>query len=185
MNPPIVNPQINGSLYKGLRVKEQSEEKLRVLSGELEKRVNERTAATGAPQYGNLPPQRKARIPVLLVDDHVMVRQGLRSVMEAFPDIEIVGEASDGHEALKLVERRRPAVVLMDINMPKLNGIEATARIKTEYPHISIIGLSVNAESANQEAMRKAGATMLLTKEAVIDELYNAIKSVLSEPATA
>ena len=158
---------ISAVYTKALQDKEQSEEKLR--SEELQKRVNEQT--TG---------QRKAGITVLLVDDHAMVRQGLRSVMEAFPDIEIVGEASNGNEAVKLVERRRPAVVLMDINMPKLNGIEATARIKTEHPNVAIIGLSVNTEAGNQEAMKKAGATMLLPKEAVVDELYNAILSVSS-----
>jgi DNA-binding NarL/FixJ family response regulator len=98
------------------------------------------------------------------------------------PAVEIVGEASNGQEAVKLVERRRPAVVLMDINMPKLNGIEATAKIKHDYPHVSIIGLSVNAESHNQEAMRQAGAALLLPKEAVIEELHNAIHSVLREP---
>ena len=158
---------ISAGYTKALQDKEQSEEKLR--SEELQKRVDEQTAG-----------QRKAGITVLLVDDHAMVRQGLRSVMEAFPNIEIVGEASNGNEAVTLVERRRPAVVLMDINMPKLNGIEATARIKTEHPNVAIIGLSVNAESGNQEAMKKAGATMLLPKEAVVDELYNAILSVSS-----
>ena len=161
---------------KALRDKEQGEEKLRALSEELQKRENEPRAGTTPPEQR----QRKAGITVLLVDDHAMVRQGLRSVMEAFPDIEIVGEASNGNEAVKLVERRRPAVVLMDINMPKLNGIEATARIKTEHPNVAIIGLSVNTEAGNQEAMKKAGATMLLPKEAVVDELYNAILSVSS-----
>ena len=163
---------ISAVYTKALRDKEQSEAKCRAVSEELQKRVNEKTARTAPPQ--------KAGITVLLVDDHAMVRQGLRSVMEAFPNIEIVGEASNGNEAIKLVERSRPAVVLMDINMPKLNGIEATARIKTEHPNVAIIGLSVNTEAGNQEAMKKAGATMLLPKEAVVDELYNAILSVSS-----
>ena len=171
---------ISAVYTKALREKEQSEEKLRALSEQLQKRVNEQTTGTASPQYGDGPRQQKGSITVLLVDDHAMVRHGLRSVMETFPNIEIVGEASNGNEAVRLVERRRPAVVLMDINMPKLNGIEATARIKTEHPHVAIIGLSVNAESANQEAMKKAGATMLLPKEAVVDELYNAILSVSS-----
>lgn len=153
---------------KVLQDKEQREEKLR--SEELQKRIDDEQT----------PAQRKAGITVLLVDDHAMVRQGLRSVMEAFPNIEIVGEASNGNEAVTLVERRRPAVVLMDINMPRLNGIEATARIKSENPDVAIIGMSVNAESDNQEAMKRAGATMLLPKEAVVDELYNAILSVSS-----
>ena len=162
------------------REKAHTEEQLRLLSAKLEKResggIAERRSVAG--QQG----EKRASIPVLLVDDHAMVRQGLRSVMEGFPNIDIIGEASNGDEALKLVEKRRPAVVLMDINMPKLNGIEATAKIKSEHPEVAVIGLSVNAESINQEAMKKAGASMLLAKEAVITELYNAILSVTNEP---
>ena len=162
-----------------LRDKEQSEEQLRVLSARSEKRMSvgpaRRPSSTGQND------EKRPSIPVLLVDDHAMVRQGLRSVMEGFPNIDIIGEASNGDEALKLVEKRRPAVVLMDINMPKLNGIEATAKIKSEHPEVAVIGLSVNAESINQEAMKKAGASMLLAKEAVITELYNAILTVTNE----
>jgi DNA-binding NarL/FixJ family response regulator len=69
----------------------------------------------------------------------------------------------------------------MDINMPKLNGIEATAKIKREHPDVAVIGLSVNAETANQEAMKKAGASLLLPKEGVVEELYNAIMTVSTE----
>jgi len=173
---------VSAVFTKALKDKNESEVKLRVLSEKLQKLENERTA--GATRYGAPHGRHKAGIPVLLVDDHVMVRQGLRSVMEAFPGIEIIGEASNGHEALKLVETRRPAVVLMDINMPKLNGIDATAKIKSEHPEIAVIGLSVNAEKTNQQAMKKAGASMLLTKEAVVDELYNAILSVSTKPAS-
>jgi CheY-like chemotaxis protein len=162
-----------------LRDRQQSDEQYRLLSARLETRESSRIAErrSVAGQYA----QQRASIPVLLVDDHAMVRQGLRSVMEGFPNIDIIGEASNGDEALKLVEKRRPAVVLMDINMPKLNGIEATAKIKSEHPEVAVIGLSVNAESINQEAMKKAGASMLLAKEAVITELYNAIVSVTKE----
>ena len=72
----------------------------------------------------------------------------------------------------------------MDINMPKMNGIEAAAHIKTQFPHIHIIGLSVNTEADNQEAMHNSGAARLLTKEAAVDELYQAIQSVLREEDT-
>ena len=168
---------------KALRDREETDERLRLLSARLEKRerggMAERRSTAG--QQG----EKRASIPVLLVDDHAMVRQGLRSVMEGYPNIDIVGEASNGDEALKLVEKRRPAVVLMDINMPKLNGIEATAKIKSEHPEVAVIGLSVNAEFINQEAMKKAGASMLLAKEAVITELYNAILTVTNESLEA
>jgi PAS domain S-box-containing protein len=119
---------------------------------------------------------------VLLVDDHAMMRQGLRSVLEAHPDIQIVGEASDGQEAVLMVHTLQPAVVVMDINMPRLNGIEATARIKAQYPDTRIIGLSVNAGPNNREAMLRAGADMLLTKEAAVEELYRGIQSVVPRP---
>jgi signal transduction histidine kinase len=116
---------------------------------------------------------------VILVDDHAMMRQGLRSVLEAHDDIQIVGEASDGQEALAMVQELQPAVVVMDINMPRLNGIEATAQIKAQYPGIRVIGLSVNAGPNNREAMIQAGADMLLTKEAAVEDLYRCIQSVV------
>jgi len=116
---------------------------------------------------------------VLLVDDHAMMRQGLRSVLEAHADIQIIGEAADGQEAVTMVEALQPSVVVMDINMPKLNGIEATARIKDRHPGIRVIGLSVNAGQNNREAMLKAGADILLTKEAAVEELYRSIQSVV------
>ena len=115
---------------------------------------------------------------VLLVDDHAMVRQGLRSLLECHADVEVVGEAGDGEEGLVLVEQLRPAVVIMDINMPKMNGIQATAKIKERYPGIKVIGLSVNTSPDNQEAMRSAGAELLITKEAAVEQLYGAIKEI-------
>jgi PAS domain S-box-containing protein len=115
------------------------------------------------------------RIRVLLVDDHAMIRQGLRSVLESYPDVEIVGEACNGEQAVAAADALQPTVVLMDINMPKMNGIEATELIKARSPKRIVIGLSVNAGGANAEAMRQAGAAMLLTKEAPADDLYMAI----------
>ncbi|HKR78466.1 MAG TPA: PAS domain S-box protein [Nitrospira sp.] len=119
---------------------------------------------------------------VLLVDDHAMMRQGLRSVLEAHVDIHIVGEASDGQEAVTMVQALEPAVVVMDINMPRLNGIEATAQIKAQHPGVRVIGLSVNAGPNNREAMLQAGADMLLTKEAAVEDLYRCIQSVVPSP---
>ena len=129
---------------------------------------------------GDLKPKVNKALTVLLVDDHAMMRQGLRSVLEAHADIQIVGEASDGHEAVEMADALQPAVVIMDINMPRLNGIEATARIKAQYPDIRVIGLSVNAGPNNKEAMLKAGADMLLTKEAAVEELYRGIQNIVA-----
>lgn len=116
---------------------------------------------------------------MLLVDDHAMVRQGLRSVLEAYSDVSVVGEATNGKEAVAIAAALRPSIVLMDINMPNMNGIDATAEIKQKWPDITVIGLSVNADGDNQAAMISAGATFLLTKEAALDELYKAIQEVL------
>ncbi|MGC3974792.1 MAG: PAS domain S-box protein [Nitrospira sp.] len=118
-------------------------------------------------------------IRVLLVDDHVMIRQGLRAVLEAYSDIELIGEAGNGEEAVALVDRLEPSVVVMDISMPKMNGIEATGRITTRHPALAVIGLSVNASVDNQTAMLKAGARQLLTKEAAVKQLYGAIKDAV------
>jgi PAS domain S-box-containing protein len=118
---------------------------------------------------------------VLIADDHTMVREGLRSVLEGFPDIDVIGEASNGQEAIDFTERFKPAAVVMDINMPLINGIEATARIKTRHPEIVVIGMSVNASADNHDAMRTAGASMLLTKEAAVDQLHGAIQQAVRE----
>ncbi len=144
-----------------------------------DKRDEQNISGPVAPFSPVSPLSRAACVRVLLVDDHLMMRQGLRSVLESYPDVEVVGEASDGAEAVEFAEKLNPNVVVMDINMPKMNGIEATARIKASYRDILVIGLSVNANAENQETMMNAGATMLLTKEAAVDDLYHAIQKAL------
>jgi CheY-like chemotaxis protein len=125
--------------------------------------------------------ERNIKIRVLLVDDHAMVRHGLRTVLESYSDIEVVGEAGDGREALELAERLTPEIIIMDINMPYMNGIEATASIKLRNTGVKIIGLSVNADDDNKTAMLRAGAETLLSKAAALDELYRAIRQTLSK----
>ncbi len=91
----------------------------------------------------------------------------------------VVGEACNGAEAIDQVEVLRPSVVVMDINMPVMNGIEATAAIKGRHPDIPVIGLSVQADGANEEAMKQSGAATLLTKEAAVEDLYRTIRETL------
>jgi DNA-binding NarL/FixJ family response regulator len=100
-------------------------------------------------------------------------------VLDAYADLELVGEAGNGEEAVRLVDQLRPAVVVMDINMPKMDGIEATGKIKSRYPETIVIGLSVNAAKENEEAMKLAGAVQLMTKEAAMAELYGAIQGAV------
>ena len=116
-------------------------------------------------------------IRVLLVDDHAMVRQGLRSVLEGYHDLQVVGEAQDGMEAVELARVLQPDVVVMDVNMPRLDGIQATSKVKHLYPATVVIGLSVNGARQVEEAMHEAGASAFLTKESVADQLYQAIQS--------
>jgi CheY-like chemotaxis protein len=124
--------------------------------------------------------ERPAVISVLLVDDHAVVREGLRNVLSEYDDLDVVGEALDGADAVACVERLRPAVVVMDINMPRKNGIAATAEITARWPEVVVIGLSVNADRGNQEAMKRAGAAILLPKEAAVEDLYRSIQGVLN-----
>lgn len=124
-------------------------------------------------------------IRVLLVDDHAIVRQSLRSVLETYPDFQVVGEACNGEDALQGVRELEPSVVVMDINMPKLNGIEATARIKRTYPQVVVVGLSVNASEQTRAAMTAAGASTLLTKEAAVEQLYEEIKESVLRRSSA
>ena len=120
------------------------------------------------------------RIRVLLVDDHTIVRQGLRSVLEAYPNIEVVGEASNGEEAMVSVGKLQPAVVVMDINMSKMDGITATRLIKIQYPQIAVVGLSVNAKDYQEYTMQKSGAFEVLLKESTVDDLYGAIQRAVA-----
>ena len=119
-------------------------------------------------------------IRVLLVDDHVMVRQGLRSVLQSYPNLDVVGDASDGEEAVLKVGSLRPSVVVMDIIMPKMDGIAATRLVKIQHPQVAVLGLSVTAHSYHVDAMLKAGAFEVVTKEKAVDDLYGAIQRAVA-----
>ncbi len=115
------------------------------------------------------------RLRVLLVDDHAMVREGLRSILEGYQDLEVVGEAGDGIEAVKLARTRHPDVVVMDINMPRLDGIAATRQIKHDRPATAVIGISIQESNQVEQAMMSAGATTFLRKDRAASHLHDAI----------
>jgi signal transduction histidine kinase len=117
------------------------------------------------------------RIRVLLADDHLVVRQGLARLLKGEPDIEVVGEASDGVVAVELARRLLPDVVTMDISMPRMDGIEATRILHAELPGVSVIGLSMFEEAERAVAMRQAGAVNYLAKNGPADALIEAIRS--------
>lgn len=116
-------------------------------------------------------------IRVLLVDDHSVVRQGLKMFLDLDPELEIIGEAGDGLEALREIERLKPDVVLMDLLMPRMDGIEAITRAREAYPEVEIIALTSVLEDKSVVGAVKAGATGYLLKNTEADELCRAIKA--------
>ena len=114
----------------------------------------------------------------MLADDHAVVRQGLAQLLEKESDIEVVGSAAHGQEAVELAARLLPDIILMDISMPRLNGVEATSAIHRDFPEIRIIGLSMFEKDERTEAMREAGAVAYLTKSAPAGALIAAIRNV-------
>ena len=115
---------------------------------------------------------------VVLADDHALVRAGIRSLLAGMSGVEVVGEAADGHEALRLVETVRPQIVLMDIAMPGLNGLEAAARITREHDRIRVIIVSMHTSEEYASQAFRAGAAGYLLKDAAPDELERAVRAV-------
>jgi len=117
---------------------------------------------------------------LLIAEDHNLLRQGLRSLIDMLPDFEVIGECKDGKEAVRLALTLAPVVVLMDLSMPGLNGIEATAQIKRRLPDIKVVALtSYKTDEYVREALR-AGADGYILKDASYDELVMALRSVVS-----
>jgi DNA-binding NarL/FixJ family response regulator len=121
-------------------------------------------------------PDAPARIRVLLADDHAVVRRGLRGFFELLDDIEVVGEAEDGRRAVELAEALRPDVVLMDLLMPGMDGIAATAEIKLRLPDVEVVALTSFIEEERVTAALEAGATGYLLKDADADDVALAIR---------
>jgi PAS domain S-box-containing protein len=130
---------------------------------------------------GNLPDDERhpavkdGRIRVLLVDDHTIVREELRALLYLHEDVIVVGEAGDGEQAILLADKLRPDCVIMDVNMPGMDGMEATRRIKAAFAETAVIGISVNTSQEMMAAMRRAGADAFLSKEAPTEDLHHTI----------
>jgi len=115
---------------------------------------------------------------ILIADDHQIMRQGLRALLEAQPGLSVVGEAENGRKAVQLVRDARPDVVIMDVMMPDMNGIEATRRIKSMHPEVQIVALSIHSDRRFVLQMFKADATGYLLKDCAFEELTRAIRTV-------
>ncbi len=120
--------------------------------------------------------QKKIR--VLLADDHAVVRQGFAHILSAEPDMEIVGEAANGHEAIALTEALHPDVIVMDVAMPELNGIEATRRLSVSEPHARVLALSMHKDSVYVREILRAGARGYLLKDAIDRDFVEAVRAV-------
>lgn len=124
-----------------------------------------------------------SKIKVMIADDHALVREGTRTLLEQEPDLEVVGEASDGEEAVALANKLQPHVVLMDIAMPKVNGIEATKRLKARNPGMAVLILTAYDDDQYVMALLEAGAAGYLLKNVKGSDLVNAIRSVYAGEA--
>jgi len=118
------------------------------------------------------------RIRILLADDHAVVRQGFKMILDAQPDMEIVGEAANGREAVQLTESLKPDVVVMDVAMPELNGIEATRRLADSSPRTRVLALSMHKDSVYVREILRAGARGYLLKDAIASDLLAAVRAV-------
>jgi two-component system response regulator NreC len=118
------------------------------------------------------------KIRILIADDHTLLRSGIRALLEDQPDFTVVGEAEDGREAVRLVHQLRPNVVLMDIAMPLLNGLEATRQIKREHPEIKVLVLTMYDHEEYFRQMLEVGASGYIIKRAAAGELVSAIRAV-------
>lgn len=120
----------------------------------------------------------KRAINILLADDHAIVRQGLKLILSANADLHIVGEAANGREAVELAQRLKPDVVLMDVAMPELNGIEATRHMIAANPRTRVLVLSMHKEALYVREILRAGARGYILKDAIDKELVEAVRSV-------
>jgi two-component system response regulator NreC len=117
---------------------------------------------------------------ILLADDHKIVRDGLRALIDNEPDLQVVAETEDGRSAIRLADELSPDVIILDIGMPDLNGIEAARRIIGEHPHIKVVGLSMHSDRRFVSEMLRAGASGYLLKDCAFEELTRAIKAVMA-----
>ena len=120
------------------------------------------------------------KISILLADDHKILRDGIRSLLEKEPDFEVVGEADSGRTAIELACELKPDVIIMDIGMPDINGIEATREILSRVPSIQVLALSMYSDKRFVVEMLNAGATGYLVKDCAFEEMLSAVRSVAS-----
>jgi len=126
-------------------------------------------------------PEPRARIRILLADDHKMMRDALAAMLEQQPDFEVVGRAADGREAVDQVDKLRPDVLITDVSMPQMDGIEAARLITQGWPQVAVIGLTMHEGGTHHDAMRQAGAVECLVKSGSTEDLVRAIHAAVRD----
>ena len=116
------------------------------------------------------------RVRILIADDHDLVRKAIACLLSDQPDFEVIGQAADGRDAVEQVQRLRPNVAILDLNMPRLNGIQAAEEITSTCPDVRVIALSMHDGEAVKSAMREAGAIDYVEKSGPIERLFTAIR---------
>ena len=125
-------------------------------------------------------PGKTNKTTILLADDHPLFRQSVRSVLEKEPDFQVVGEAADGEEAVRMTAELQPDVVLMDITMPKLDGLEATRQIKASHPDIAVLVITIHSDEEHIIGILEAGAAGYLTKSVFGEDIVQSIRAVVT-----
>lgn len=125
-------------------------------------------------------PEKKGKTTILLADDHPLFRQSIRSVLDKEQDFQVVGEAADGEEAVRLAKELQPDIVLMDITMPKLDGLEATRQIKAAHPEIAVLVLTIHSDDQHIIGILEAGAAGYLTKSVFGEEIVQSVRGVVT-----
>lgn len=120
------------------------------------------------------------KVTIIIADDHQIMREGLRSLLERQPNLEVIAEASNGRECVELCRKLKPQLVLMDIGMPDLNGIEAARQCRAEAPDTKVLALSMHSDRRYASGMLAAGASGYLLKDSAFEELAQAIQTIIS-----
>ena len=120
------------------------------------------------------------KLRIILADDHKMVREGLKSLVNSQPDMGVVGEADNGRAAIALARELKPDVVVMDVSMPELNGLEATEKLMQSYPEIKVLTLTRHADDSYLQQLLRAGASGYVLKLSAADELVRAVRAVVA-----